>query len=207
MTKTSFSAALTVTLLALAGLCLVSAANPASARVLFRAKADGDAAQVQWVDFNIVGFVSVIRTKFANGGTTRDRETFLQYFVMDSTTSVVLESGHGIIPNTGFAGDGTSHLRLDIDTTLIPGFTITAGSGGVISVDWTRMIGGVGSSRTAGSTEVVFLGPGITTTTSGISRISLASVVGVVAGHVIGGNTFPLIASNNNVTITMERGP
>jgi hypothetical protein len=121
----------------------------------FHFVANGNRGFVQWFTEpdasgnTIQGLLSV------GGGGGSKSEVFLTYIVVqcDASDCVHIESGFGPIPVGDLTGNGINKLTLNTNTSTNPSFTLFAGAGGLITLEWVRVPGGL-ESRVTGSSKV-----------------------------------------------------
>jgi hypothetical protein len=88
-------------------------------------------AVVSWEDGSTWGWVYVTEEQF--GRQTRTWMDYSIYKPCDWPCESCVEAGWGYIPNDGFG----QPFKLNTDTSAIPDYKISCGTGGVITVDWT----------------------------------------------------------------------
>ena len=165
--------------------------------------ANGDGGSVNWSSGDTLsggfsfGFLSVGR-----GGTTKNVQTFLSYFIeqCDALFNCNIIEGFGSIPNRDLSGGmSTKQLHLSTNTTGNPNF-FTIGPTGLIAVDWKA--DGVYTQSTSGTNQLSF--PGLKELSQGNSTFASASATGSVVGVAISPFNGAQIGSNHNVTIDIS---
>ena len=138
---------------------------------------------------------SVLNVYVGQGGTPSAPQAWLSYDVgrceVDPVTGwytcFVREAGFGNIPTGDFTGNGNAGLRLTTDTRANPGFTVYAGTGGVIDLEWRRS--GLSENRGNNVNESRFLDS--RWKSNGSYSNSSASVQGTIVGaNAAGGEGF-----------------
>ena len=94
----------------------------------------GDFGEVHWSDASVN-----VRLYIGEGEIGKNKRTWLYYTVIQRQPFTKLEYGFGYIPKEHIKKSGLGrNLVLDTDTSTIPDFTIIAGSGGLIHIEWTK---------------------------------------------------------------------
>ena len=165
--------------------------------------ANGDGGSVSWSSGDTLsggfsfGFLTVGR-----GGTTKNVQTFLSYFIeqCDALFNCSIFEGFGLIPNRDLSGGmSTKQLHLSTNTTGNPNF-FSIGPTGLIAVDWKA--DGVYTQSTSGTNQLSF--PGLKELSQGSSTYASASAAGSVVGVMISPFNGAQIGSNHNVTIDIS---
>lgn len=165
--------------------------------------ANGDGGSVSWSSGDTLtgefafGFLTVGR-----GGTTKNLQTFLSYFIeqCDALLNCSIIEGFGLILNRDLSGGmGTKQLHLSTNTTGNPNF-FSIGPTGLIAVDWKA--DGVYTQTTSGTNQLSF--PGLKELSQGSSTFASASATGSVVGVAISPFNGAQIGSNHNVTIDIS---
>ncbi len=155
------------------GPTLSPAISGAAGRTIgFHFVAHGDFGSANWTtepdasgNF-IIGNIEVNR-----GGSGSKAQVSLVYFI-DQCDAVfncsTIEGGVGLIPVGDLLGSGVNKLRLSTNTSTDPSFSLFAGVGGPISLEWERI-------------------PGFEARFTGISKVG---VPGVFSSHSKGTSTF-----------------
>jgi len=185
----------------LGALLLLGQGSPAMAKgPIFRFVGNGDAADVQWFDGTLFGFVSVLR-----GGDAKDPQTLLSYSILQiDPCCATLEAGFGTIPNGDLTGSATGHLFLDTDTSAAanPDFNRTDGNGGAITVQWRKETGFsnrfIGTAQQdLGSLIMIF---------NGVFESHFALAEGDVIGTPVAGDASASLIQEHGVNVTVEQG-
>jgi hypothetical protein len=114
-----------------------------SGRVVTNYTFSGDYADYHNYDPAANGYVNIWVGQGGSGGAP---EVWVNYDVgrcgYDPATGwyscTVSQAGYGTIPNGDLSGNGANHLRLTTDTRSNPRFTVWAGTGGVIDLEWRK---------------------------------------------------------------------
>jgi hypothetical protein len=149
---------------------------------------------------NLLTYVSVSRY-----GTPSAPATYLFYYLYDATAGALVQGGYGQIANADFSGNGETGTRLKTVVAPGPNFTISAGSGGTIDLQWRSIPGFAYSSH---GTNTFQFGS-FTQRNIGSSDYSTATASGTVLGYDLAGTSTPFlfasIGNNHNVTIDISR--
>ena len=143
----------------------------------------------------VTGFLQVSR-----GGTPSNPELFLLYEVsrVDAVGNFTdLEAGAGLIPAGDVQVSGPVRLKLTTNTSTDPNFSVSAGAGGLVSVQWDR--NPRFQVRFTGHSEVK--AGNLTEHINGTSTTSSATATGNVVGFPITPSQTAQIGSSHNVTI------
>lgn len=166
----------------------------------FHFVANGVFGDVNWFDADSSGgggftFGSL---NVGRGGTTKNPQTFLSYFVQqcDEFFDCSFFGGFGLIPNRDLSGGGKT-LHLSTNTTGNPNFFTFGGPTGLVVVDWK--VNGFFQFRSSGTSQQE--SPGFKFISNGIFSFASANAAGSVVGLLISPNNSGGIGSNHSVVI------
>lgn len=188
-----------IALFAVALLAIAASGTPAGAAGPdYKFTSSGDSGWVSWSSANgDHGYVNAMRSDNRYG-----TYAHVSYFVQRGSS---VEAGYGQIPASALSGSPATGMSLDIDTsTLGPYFYRTAGSGGVISVTWTRT--NMSRSSWSGRQEYIFdtpWGETLTFRLIGSSQYFSAAATGTVFGSAPTGDwKYAEVGQNHQVQFT-----